>query len=69
MSHDFQDFFFQNWKSRYSEKIVFYVVNFHPIKIQTCLAPQNVRQNFTFVKVLNVVCGKMARNGLKMANS
>ena len=33
------------------------------------MAPQNVCQKFTFVKVLNVVCGKMARNGLKMANS
>ena len=63
---NFQDFFFQNWKSSDLEKIVFYVVNFHPIKIKTCLAPQNVHQNFTFVKFLNVVCRKMARNGPKM---
>ena len=33
------------------------------------MAPQNVCQKFTFIKVLNVVCGKMARNGLKMANT
>ena len=33
------------------------------------MAPQNVRQKFTFVKVLTAVCEKMARNGLKMANS
>ena len=30
---------------------------------------QNDRQNLSFVKAINVVGGKMARNGRKMANS
>ena len=45
--------------------IVFYVVAFDPIKIQTSQAPQNVSLNPSFVKDINVV----GRNGRKMANS
>ena len=45
-----------------------YVVAFDPIKILTCWAPQNDRQNLSFVKATNVVGEKMARNTCKMAN-
>ena len=36
-------------------KIVFYVLVFDPIKILILLAPQNVHQNLSFVKDINVV--------------
>ena len=47
---DFQDFFFQNWKKNETEKFVFYAVAFDPIKIETCLVPQNDCQHLIFVK-------------------
>ena len=47
---NFQVFFLQNWKTQLSTQIVIYVIAFDPIKIQTCLAPQNDRQNLSFVK-------------------
>ena len=47
-------------------KIVFYVIAFDQIKIQASQAPQNIP---SFVKDINVVGRKMARNGHKMANS
>ena len=40
-------------------------VTFEPIKIQTCLAPQNYRLNLSFVKDTNVDGEKLARNGRK----
>ena len=40
-------------------------ISFEPIKIQTCLAPQNDRLNVSFVKDMHVVGEKMARNGRK----
>ena len=46
-----------------------YVIDFDPIGIYACLAPQNDRQHLNFVKDINVVGEKMNRNGLKMANS
>ena len=67
MSRKFSFFFLQNWKKWNQEKIVFYVVVFDPIKIR--LAPQNVRQNFSFVEDINAVGRKMARNGYKMTKS
>ena len=45
-----------------------YVVAFDPIKIQTCLAPQNDCQNLSFVKDNNVIGEKMTRNGCKKPN-
>ena len=48
-------------------EIVFYVVAFDPIQIQTSQAPQNVPLIPSFVKDINVVGRKMARNGRKMA--
>ena len=46
-----------------------YVIAFDPIKILTCWAIQNDRQNLSFVKAINEVGEKMARNTHKMANS
>jgi hypothetical protein len=48
---------------------VIYAVAFDPIKISTCWALQNDRQNLSFVKATNVVGEKKARNTCKMANS
>ena len=50
-----------------TEKFVFYAVAFDPIKIQTCLAPQNDCQHLIFLKDYYVVGEKMTRNGPKMA--
>ena len=46
-----------------------YVIAFDPIKILTCWALQNDRQNLSFVKATNVVGKKMAGNTCKMAIS
>ena len=43
------------------------VIDFDPIKIQTCLAPHNDRQHLLFVKDIYVDAKKMTTNGLKMA--
>jgi hypothetical protein len=51
------------------KKNVFYVVAFDPIKIFLSWALQNDCQNLSFVKPINVVGKKMARNDHKMANS
>ena len=61
-------FFFQNWKTQFWKQIVIYVVAFDPIKIQTCLAPQNDCQNQSFVKDNYVVGKKMTRYGPKNPN-
>ena len=45
----------------------FCVMTFEPIKIYTCSAPQNDRQNFSFVKDTYVDGKKVTRNGRKMA--
>ena len=66
MSHKFT-FFLQNCKKLEAIN-VFYVVAFDPIKILTCMALQNDCQNLSFVKAINVVGKKMARNTRKMAN-
>ena len=39
------------WKT---EIFAFCIITFEPIKIQTCSAPQNDRQNLSFVKDINV---------------
>ena len=44
-----------------------YVVAFDPNKILTRLTHQNDSQNLSFVKAINVVGQKMARNGHKTA--
>ena len=43
-----------------------YVVAFDPIKILTWWDLQNDRQNLSFVKDVNVVAKKIAKNGHKM---
>ena len=45
----------------------FCAIAFEPIMIQTCSAPQNDRQNFSFVKDTYVDGEKLARNGRKTA--
>ena len=47
--------------------VVFCVITFEPIMIKTCSAPQNDRQNFSFVKDTCVDGEKLARNGQKTA--
>ena len=59
---NFQIFFFQNWKTQFWKQIAIYVIAFDPIKIQTCLAPQNDCQNPSFVKD-NYVQGVIAISG------
>ena len=46
-----------------------YIIAFDPIKILTCWALQNDRQNLSFVKATNVVGKKIAGNTCKMAIS
>ena len=43
------------------------VIDFDPIKIQTCLAPQNDRQHLSFVKDIYVDAKKITTKGQKMA--
>ena len=47
---------------------VIHVVAFDPIKIQTCLAPQNDCQHLNFVQDSYVVGEKMTRNGRQKPN-
>ena len=51
------------------KKNTIYVVGFDPSKILICWAHLNDRQNFRFVKAIDVVGRKMTRNTRKMANS
>ena len=46
---------------------MFYAVAFDPIKIWTCLTPQNDHQHLSFVKDYNVVGEQLTRNGTKKA--
>ena len=57
--------FLQNRTKRETEILMFCVITFVPRKFQPCSAPQNDRQNFSFVKDAHVVCNKMARYGRK----
>ncbi len=41
------------------------VIDFDPIKIQTCLDPQNDRQHLLFVKYIYVDAKKMTTKGPK----
>ena len=50
-------------------KIVFYALGFDQIGIQISWAHQNDRQNLSFMRNINEVAEKMARNGLKIAKS
>ena len=50
-------------------KIVFYVVVFDQIGIWIGWIHQNDRQNLCFMRDINKVAKKMARNGLKIAKS
>ena len=53
-------FFLQNCTKTKMEKIVFCVIIFDPIKIQTHSAPQIDRLNFSFVKDTHVDGGNLA---------
>ena len=46
--------------------VAFCVITFEPIMILTCLAPQNDRLNFSFVKDIKVGVEKMSRNRHRM---
>ena len=48
-------------------KKVVYVVAFDPIRIQTCLTPQNDHQYLSFVKDIHAIAKKMTRNDRKIA--
>ena len=69
ISHKFSAFFLPKLKKMETEKLGFYVVAFDLIKIQTPLAPQNDRQDFSFVKDIYVVGKTMTINAGKMANT
>ena len=62
MSHKFSSFFSYKIDKNGNKKIVFYLIVFDPIKINSHLAPQNVHQNISFVKDVIVVYKKMTRN-------
>ena len=47
--------------------MLFYVIDFYPIGIYTCLALQNDCQNLNSVKYMCVGGQKMASNGCKLA--
>ena len=49
------DFILQNHKKWEMEMFAFCVINFEPIKIQTCSVPQNDHLNLSFVKDIHVV--------------
>ena len=49
------------------EIFAFCVIIHEPIKIQTCLAPQNDPLNFVFIKDTYVDSEKVARNSNKTA--
>ena len=68
MSHIFFSFFLTKLKIKKMKKIVIYVVVFDPIKILVGWAHQSDCQNLSFVKAINAVGKKMARNLRKMAN-
>ena len=55
--------FVQNRKKKEMEIFLFCVITFEPIIIQTCSAPKNDPQNFSFVKDIHTYGKKMARNG------
>jgi 1,4-alpha-glucan branching enzyme len=52
-------------KQRYFN--LYYVIAFDPIKILTQYASQNDGLNLNFLKDVNIVAKKMAKNGHKMA--
>ena len=62
----FSFFSYKIEKTGNKEGNVFSLVVFDPIKINSRLATQNVHQNLTFVKDINVVCEKMNRNCRKI---
>ena len=67
MSHKFSLFFLTKLKKMKTEKFVYYLVAFDPIKLYMRLGPQNYHQYLNFVKDINAVGKKMTRNGHKMA--
>ena len=56
-------------ENKRKKNIVTYVIAFDPFQILTYWALQNDSQNLSFVKAINLVGKKMARNTYNMANS
>ena len=69
VSCDFLAFFLTKLKKTGNDKIVFYIIVFDQIGIQISWAHQNDHQNLSFMRDINEVAKKMARNGLKIAKS
>ena len=69
VSCDFLVIFLTKLKKTGNDKIVFYVIVFDQIGIQISWAHQNDHQNLSFMRDINEVAKKMARNGLKIAKS
>ena len=69
MSHQFSGFFLPKLKKMETEKFVFNAVAFDPIKIWTCLAPQNGRQHLSFLKDIYNVGKKLPEMVVKWPNS
>ena len=63
----YEGFFYKITRKVETEISVFCVITLEPIKIQTCLIPQNDRLNLNFVKDIHVFAEKMTRSCLKTA--
>ena len=69
MSNKFSFFFLTKLKKQKQKENCDLCHNFDPTKIFIDWENQNDRQNLIFVKAINVVFKKMARNGHTMSNS
>ena len=69
MNCNFSFFFLTKLKKQKQTKIVIYVIAFDPINIFIDWAHQNDCQILSFMKSINVVDGKMVRNGHNRAIS
>ena len=54
----------ENHRLLLTAPFAFYVINFEPIEVQTCSAPQNDHPNLSSVK--DIGSRKFARNGKKL---
>ena len=69
VSCDFLVFFLTKLKKTGNDKIVFYIIVVDQMGVQIIWAHQNDHQNIIFMRDINEVAKKMARNGLKIAKS
>ena len=65
--HKVSELILPKLKKKWKQKKVFCVVAFDPIRIQTCLTPQNGHQYPSFVKDIHAIAKKMTRNERKLA--